>query len=137
MDGDTGSEARQRLVLLVEDDEVVRELVRRGLERAGFRVIAVGSAEEGLVVADQYRNQIDVMVMDIMLPDSWGTRLAVDVRTLHPEVGVVYVSGFADEDPVLGAGLTELKPFLQKPFAISELIDAVHSVLAAPHDGSG
>jgi two-component system, cell cycle sensor histidine kinase and response regulator CckA len=127
---------RQRLVLLVEDDEVVRELVRRGLERADFRVIAVGTAEEGLVVADQYRNQIDVLVMDIMLPDSWGTRLAVDVRTLHPEVGVVYVSGFATEDPVLGAGLTELKPFLQKPFAIQELVDAVRSVLAPGPDGA-
>ena len=127
-------EDRQKLVLLVEDDEVVRELVRRGLERANFRVIAVGTAEEGLVVADQYRNQIDAMVMDIMLPDSWGTRLAVDVRTLHPNVGVVYVSGFANEDPVLGAGLTELKPFLQKPFAINDLVKAVHSVLSTDEE---
>jgi len=128
-------EDRQKLVLLVEDDEVVRELVRRGLERAQFQVIAVGTAEEGLVVADQYRNQIDAMVMDIMLPDSWGTRLAVDVRTLHPEVGVVYVSGFANEDPVLGAGLTELKPFLQKPFSISDLVEAVRSVLTPEQEG--
>lgn len=123
---------RQRLVLLVEDDEVVRELVRRGLERERYRVLAVGTAEEGLVIADQYRDQLDVLVMDIMLPDSWGTRLAVDVRTLHPEIGIVYVSGFASEDPVLGAGLRELSPFLQKPFTIQALLDAVRSVLPSP-----
>lgn len=120
-----------RVVLVVEDGEDLRKFLKWALERHGFSVLEAGSAEEALVLADSYRDDIDVLLMDIMLPDSWGTQLAEDIRMLHPEVGVILTSGHTLEDPVLGAGITQREPFLKKPFEISDLLTAIDSVAEA------
>lgn len=119
---------------MVEDGEELRKFMRRALERHGFTVLEAATAEEALVLANSLPHAIDVLLMDIMLPDSWGTQLAEDIRMLHPGIGVVLTSGRTVDDPVLGAGITQREPFLKKPFKISELVDAVVSVLgiAAP-----
>ncbi len=97
----------------------------RALETHGYTVLVAESAQEALVVAGLPQGSIDVLVMDIMLPDSWGTRLAEDIRALHPEIGVVFTSGYTDTDPVLEAGMSQRKPFLKKPFGTEELLEAV------------
>jgi two-component system, cell cycle sensor histidine kinase and response regulator CckA len=120
--------AGQRVVLVVEDSEDLRRFLRRTLERYGFSVLEAGSAEEALMLADAASHGIDILLMDIMLPDSWGTRLAEDIRMLHPDVGVILTSGHTVEDPVLGAGITQRNPFLKKPFAIEQLLQAIADV---------
>lgn len=137
---DPGATGR-RVVLVVEDGEDLRQFLKRTLERYDFAVLEAGSAEEALVLANAVPHAIDVLLMDIMLPDSWGTRLAEDIRTLHPGIGVVLTSGHTVEDPVLGAGISQREPFLKKPFEIRELMDAITTVMAAaalegpPHSG--
>lgn len=115
----------RRLVLVVEDERGLRRFVRRVLENEGYECLEAGSAEEALVAVDRARRPVDLLILDIMLPDSWGTRLVEDVRARSPSLGVVLTSGYADADPVLGAGTQQRRPFLAKPFEASELLAAV------------
>ncbi len=117
------------VVLIVEDEELVRRSIARALESQGFTVLVAESAQEALMVAGLPAGSIDVLVMDIMLPDSWGTRLAEDLRALHPDLGVVFTSGYTETDPVLQAGMAQRKPFLRKPFGTEELLEAITLVM--------
>lgn len=119
----------KRLILIVEDEEPARRLFAAALEQHGYQVLQAGSAEEALVVAEGAEQPIDALLMDIMLPDSWGTRLAQSLRVLHPDMGIIYASGYAHDDPIMMSGIDSETRFLHKPFEISDLIDEVSSVL--------
>lgn len=120
--------ARPPLVLVVEDEGGLRRFMTRALEKEGYECVEAGSAEEALMAAGEPGRPVDILVMDIMLPDSWGTRLVEDIRAESPDVGVILISGYTESDPVLGAGARERHPFLTKPFEADELLSAVRRV---------
>ncbi|MGI9627587.1 MAG: response regulator [Longimicrobiales bacterium] len=119
----------QKLVLIVEDEEPARRLFATALEQNGYLVLQAGSAEEALVVAEGAEQAIDALLMDIMLPDSWGTRLAQSLRVLHPDMGVIYASGYAQDDPIMMSGIDKETRFLHKPFEIADLLNEMSSML--------
>ena len=126
----TETEARP-LVLVVEDDTTVLGFIVRTLKRGGFRCLTAESAEEALQVSNSSEEPFRLMVLDIMLPDSWGTRLMQDVRSQHPDVAIILTSGFTGDDPVLAAGVEARDPdipFLKKPFTPEELLEAARSL---------
>lgn len=121
-------------VMVVEDDPSVQGFIRRILQRGGYRCLLAASAEEALQIssAREGAEGIDLLVLDIMLPDSWGTRLMQDIRAQHPQVRVILMSGFTADDPVLAAGVAARDPdipFLAKPFEPEALLAAVRQVL--------
>ncbi|TVP54482.1 MAG: response regulator [Gemmatimonadales bacterium] len=121
------------LILVVEDDPTVLGFIRRTLKRGGFSCLTAETAEDALQVSSASERPIDLLVLDIMLPDSWGTRLMQDVRAQHPEVAVILTSGFTGDDPVLAAGVAARDPdipFLKKPFTPEELLETVREKLA-------
>ena len=107
-------------VLVVEDNEAVRELVHVALEGTGLRVLVAGSAAEALEAA--VRRWIDVLVADVILPDATGPALAAALREDSPGLRVVYVSGWHDEPgfPDVSDGV-----LLEKPFSLDALRSAV------------
>lgn len=123
--------ADSKRILIVEDEAPARRVFATALEQEGYRVLQAGSAGEALVVADD-DEAIDILLMDIMLPDSWGSKLAQNIRMLHPEVGVIYTSGYAADDPIMMSGIEEGTRFLHKPFEIDDLLKEV----AAMSEGS-
>ena len=119
----------KKLILIVEDEEPARRLFAAALEQHGYQVLQAASAEEALLVAEGASQAIDALLMDIMLPDSWGTRLAQSLRVLHPEMGVIYASGYAQDDPIMMSGIDPETRFLHKPFEIAELLNEVSAIL--------
>ena len=120
------------LILVVEDDPIVRGFIVRTLKRASYRCLVAGSAEEALQVSSQVEEPIDLLILDIMLPDSWGTRLVQDIQAQHPYARVILASGHTADDPVLAAGVQARDPeipFLNKPFTPDELVETVVSLL--------
>ncbi len=104
-------------VLVVEDEFLVRDMIVHELEDAGFDVSAAATAEDGLALARSAA--IDLLFTDIRLPGMSGWKLAERVRMLHPQVPVLYASGYADrEKPV------EHSRFLQKPYLPSQVLQA-------------
>ena len=119
----------RRLVLIVEDEEPVRRVLTDALERNGYQVLQAGSAEDALVVAETVDRPIEVLLMDIMLPDSWGTQLAQNLKVLHPEIGIIYASGYAQDDPIMMSGIEKGTRFLHKPFEIDDMLMEITSML--------
>lgn len=117
-------------VLIVEDDEDLCHTLASGLRVRGFNVLTAGTADEALSWAERKNSKIDVIVLDIVLPDSWGSQVALSHTAFQPETRFIYISGHTWEDAVLRA-TTEIDqvPFLEKPFGVSDLADLIEDVL--------
>jgi len=117
------------MVLVVEDHAVVRDVMLRSLQDGGFETVGARSPNEALALAHDCE-PIELLVVDVVLPDMNGPELAGRIRELHPDVSVLFVSGFGLEDlnerGVQGLG----GQLLQKPFTPTTLLDAVHHTLA-------
>lgn len=112
------------MVVLVEDDASVRLLLSRVLDTAGFGVAAFGNPAEALA-ASRSMPRIDVLVTDIGLPDVSGSELAERMRSVHPNLEVLFMSGFATPDEVCNRFNDDEDRFLQKPFRPSEFVARV------------
>ena len=117
------------VVLLADDEEAVRRVLARMLERMGCRVLAAADAAQALHLGESHRGPIDLLVTDVMLPDRTGVQLAYDLAEHRAGVPVLFVSGYPDEDAtrfgVVGPGYH----FLQKPVDINHFAQTVRALL--------
>ncbi len=124
-------EARARgdqVVLLVEDEEAVRKLIRVVLIGSGFTVLEAGSGSEALAVGRSRNGPIHLLLTDVMMPPPGGPELAETLCRERPELRVLFMSGYAPDDR-LEAAISSGARFLQKPFTPHELADAACRVL--------
>lgn len=91
--------------------------------RGRFEVIEAASVAEATEVVERHGGPIDVVLMDIFLPDGWGSVAAQRIREARPHVPVVYTTGMAGTDPILNSALNDAPFVLRKPFDIDELLD--------------
>jgi len=119
-------------ILLVEDEEAVRELASRILSAKGYSVVAAKSTKEAEQFAEKHGAKIHLLLTDIIMPGTSGRELAKRITARHPRTRVLYMSGYTDnvlaQGGVLEAGLS----FLQKPFTPGALVQKVRDVLDSP-----
>jgi two-component system, cell cycle sensor histidine kinase and response regulator CckA len=116
-------------ILLVEDEESVRQLVRETLQAKGYRVLEAEHGQAGLAAAAAHDGKIDLVITDVVMPGMTGRELAEKVVASRPETKVLYLSGYT-EDAVVSEGTIESgKAFLQKPFTLQSLSRKVREVL--------
>ena len=121
-------------ILLVEDEQAVREVARRILERHGYSVLVADSPSDALRLSDQYANVIQLMVTDVVMPQLSGAQLAQRLLAKRPLLKVLYVSGYTDGSIESYGVLQQGSAFLQKPFTSELLTRKVRDVLDS--DGS-
>jgi PAS domain S-box-containing protein len=116
-------------ILLVEDEEAVRELASRILSAKGYSVVAAKSTKEAEQLSEKHSGIIHLLLTDIIMPGTSGRELARRITARHPKTRVLYMSGYTDnvlaQGGVLEAGLS----FLQKPFTPGALVQKVRDVL--------
>jgi CheY-like chemotaxis protein len=116
-------------ILLVEDDDMVRRLARRALEQHGYTVLAARVPSEAVRLFREWREPISLLLTDVVMPEMSGQALAEQLLRSHPDIKVLYTSGYTDnalvKHGVLEAGLA----FLGKPFTPAELVRQVGQVL--------
>jgi CheY-like chemotaxis protein len=117
-------------VLVVEDEDGVRALTIASLERHGYRVLKAASGEEALKVAEDFREPIDLLLTDVVMPGMKGPDLAKRLKLLRPTMRVLLMSGYA-ADVVTSADLKD-SPLLPKPFSPASLTRAVRAALDRP-----
>ncbi len=116
-------------IMVVEDEIAVQKLIIQLLNRWGYTVLSPASGPQALEMARKHAGAIDLLLTDIVMPEINGVKLAEQVRTLRPQVKVLYISGYAD---VLGArqiGLPDQKNLLVKPFAPDALARKLREAL--------
>jgi two-component system, cell cycle sensor histidine kinase and response regulator CckA len=112
-------------VLLVEDERAVRGVVRRQLERAGYAVREAASGAEALRLVLDGADPIDVVLTDVVMPEQNGRVLAERIARIRPELRVVFMSGYTDDEIVRRGLLTPGAVLLQKPFTPEALAAAI------------
>jgi two-component system cell cycle sensor histidine kinase/response regulator CckA len=126
---DVPPEGDGRTVLLVEDHELFRGLVKEVLSRAGYVVLEAESGAEALRLLEETGRRVDVVLTDVVMPGMSGVELARRVRERLPEMPIVYTSGHAAESD-LTARDPETTPFVGKPFAPGALVSAVRGAMS-------
>ena len=114
-------------VLVVEDEDVVRSLVVQVLEGEGYRALVAMDGEDALALAAE--NHVDLLLTDLTMPKLGGRELAEQLRVAHPELKVVYMSGYAEGGILSDGVLPPATAFLSKPFTFTELAEKVRSLL--------
>ena len=123
------SRLKHAKILLVEDDDMIRRLCKRTLERSGFEVVAAEDGERGLHEAAKGIGLFDVLVTDMVMPKRTGRELAHQVQAIDPNIKVLMMSGYT-EDAILREGRQlGVEQLLQKPFSPGELVRAVTSLI--------
>ena len=118
-------------VLLVEDEDGVRSLVREVLKRQGYRVLETRHGGEALVASEQHQGKIDLLLTDVVLAQMSGRDIAKRLCPMRPDMKVLYVSGYTEEAIHHHGVLDPGTAFLQKPFTPSVLARKVREVLDA------
>jgi PAS domain S-box-containing protein len=122
-------------VLVVEDEDALREVTQRLLTRQGYTVITAAGGAEAIAAATSYRGTIDLLLTDVIMPQMLGKEAAEKVRAIRPGIRVLYMSGYAR--PIL-ASQGRLDPdvtLLDKPFTEHDLLDKVGVVLSTTRVG--
>jgi PAS domain S-box-containing protein len=122
-------------VLVIEDEDQVRDLMVRALQKAGCTVITAADGAEALAAVDP-AGRLDLAVAAVIMPGGNGPDVVRQLRRTRPRLRALYVSGYAPRFATPRASSPDLEPhFLQKPFTLTEFIDAVREVLDAPEGG--
>jgi DNA-binding response OmpR family regulator len=128
--GKAGAPGRQPTVLLVEDNEAVRHWMATVLVREGYLVLNAGSARDAMGVLYAPLSPIDVVVLDVHLPDASGVDVCARVQELHPRLPVIVCTGAATPDEAAELLRLGAHRYLVKPVSPDELLAAVEASLA-------
>ncbi len=126
--GAVASQRTGETILVVEDDETVRHLVVSMLKSSGYRVIAPATTREALRICGEFSTELDLLLTDMVLPDTDGAAVAEKALAARPELRVLFMSGYT-EHPVLRLAGFPGAPFLHKPFTKAVLTAKVREVL--------
>ena len=110
-------------ILLVEDDEMVRALVRETLARDGYKVLEAADPMDAQRIASEFRSQIHLLITDVVMPKVSGRELAERLASQRPQMKVLYMSGYTDSAIVANGILEKEVAFLQKPFTPTVLAE--------------
>jgi two-component system cell cycle sensor histidine kinase/response regulator CckA len=116
-------------ILLVEDEENVRKLALRVLERQGYKVLSARDGDDALLICEQFKDPIHLMLTDVVMPGMSGHELAKRLKSLYPKMKILYMSGYTDDTIVLHGVLLEGVNYIQKPFTVDALTKKVREVL--------
>jgi len=117
-------------VLVVDDEEDLRDIMRRMLERRGFSTLVAGDSQQAVAVCRGHPGEIDILVTDLGLPGVSGGDLSREATELRPGMQVVYISGLPKDIAVAEGHIGEDALLVKKPFSSESLVEALRSVIA-------
>lgn len=120
---------RPATLLVVEDESAVRKFATISLQRSGFDILEAESAGDALQILESNAVEIDLLITDVVMPQESGQQLAERVRRSHPNVKILFISGYTDDEVIRRGILHEKAHLLHKPFTSAALVDKVRRVL--------
>ena len=117
-------------VLVVDDEEDLRDIIRRMLDRRGFATLIAGDSQQAIEVCREHPGEIDILVTDLGLPGVSGGDLSRAATELRPGMRVVYISGLPKDIAVSDGLIGEDALLVKKPFSSESLVGVLRSVIA-------
>jgi two-component system cell cycle sensor histidine kinase/response regulator CckA len=117
-------------ILLVEDEEGLRVLNARGLKSRGYDVIEAGNGVEAIDALERQGGNVDLVVSDVMMPEMDGPTLFKELRKRHPDIKIIFVSGYAEDAFQKSLPDPDKYDFLPKPFTLKQLVAQVKETMA-------
>ena len=124
-------EGRGQTVLVVEDEVAILDLIKRSLDKFGYKVLAAETSSEALNLESDCNEEIALLITDVIMPEINGWDLANRLRSNRPNMKCLYMSGYTADVIANQGALEENVNFIQKPFSIKNLIAKVHEALNA------
>ena len=112
---------RGGVTLVVDDEAIIREITCHMLERMGFEVLTAEDGKEALRIFYEHQDQINVVLLDVLMPEMSGPETLEALRKTHPHIPVIIISGYDQEKALDKFGSLQISEFLQKPFNASQL----------------
>jgi CheY-like chemotaxis protein len=125
------SNLSERVILIAEDEALVRELATRSLQEAGYTVVSAENGADALALLAERQGQVAAVVTDLAMPGVGGRELAERIQKQYPGLPILFMSGFPDYEVVRRGLLAQGQHFLQKPFGPDDLVHQVGAMLAA------
>jgi two-component system cell cycle sensor histidine kinase/response regulator CckA len=116
------------VILLVEDESIVREVTLQVLQRAGYRVLPSSGPEEALRIASEHQGQIGLLLTDVIMPGMNGADLAHRLQSMQPDLITVFMSGYAENDVVRNMRRQSVI-HIEKPFTVDILLSRIAEAL--------
>lgn len=132
--GQTAS-APNGAILVIEDEDGIRELDRMVFERAGFRVFTARDGPEGIDIFRRHFYDIRAVLLDLTMPGANGRQVAAELHAVRPSIPVVLTSGFTGDEALSRADQTNIAAFLQKPYTPAGLLEKMKRVLGIERAG--
>lgn len=120
------------MILVVEDEPIVRDVTRLLLERGGYTVLVAADADEALACLDRTDGEIELLLTDVVMPGMSGPELVQLLRARQPGLKVLFMSGYSRNVAHGTVLLDDDAPLLAKPFTIGDLHASIGAALAAP-----
>ena len=124
-------------ILVVEDEDAVRDLTVRILKQLGYRVLSAPGGKEALEIANAHSSRISLLVTDVVMPGMGGRQLADALTILRPEIKVLYVSGYTESNALNQGAVDAGAEFLAKPFHRDALASKIRQILDRANDVRG
>jgi two-component system cell cycle sensor histidine kinase/response regulator CckA len=124
-----------RTILLVEDEDSVRQITRYVLESAGYLVLEASSSEHAIALCHSFQGSINLLLTDVVMPNMNGAELAARLKQTRPEITTMFMSGYARNAGLSKGRLGSPDYYLQKPFSTGMLLSRVAEALSLPANG--
>ncbi len=124
------NEGESRVILVIDDEESVRELAQQMLEHFGFAVLTAASGQEGIDVFAEHADSISAVLLDLTMPDIGGDRVFDEIKKLRPKARIIISSGYSETADLGSLYDNGLAGYLQKPYVPQALVEKINQAIA-------
>ncbi len=114
---------------MIDDEEIIRNICKRILERIGFKVLIAGEGNEAIKLYKNKYKEIDLVLLDLVMPEMNGVVVFNELVKINPNIKVLVSSGYAEDEFVLELKNKGVEHFIQKPFQPNELLNEIQNCL--------
>jgi hypothetical protein len=118
------------LILVVDDEAAIRKITQTSLKAFGYRVLDASDGIEAIALYAQYKTEIDLVLVDMMMPNMDGLTTIRTLKKIEPSVKIVAVSGLVSDDKLTQVATFGVKAFLSKPYATKDLLNTISEVFS-------
>ncbi len=119
---------QKKTILVIDDDDVLRELLESMLNRMGYNVLLAASGDEAISIVKKTEIIIDATILDLFLPDIRGDRICPEIKGIHPDLKIILMSGYGLKNPEILD--IQVDGFFQKPGSYAELEYVLNTALS-------